>query len=312
MPYIYFMKNLAALLLTLFASLNGALAQISYPDAGLPTDTPKLFARGLHVEGLNNRDFTISPAGDELFFTTQRPKFMASTIMHATKVNGVWGKPGVAPFSGTHLDLEATFSSDGKTLYFSSNRPLADGQPKEDFDIWKVTKTAAGQWGTPENLGPVVNSAKNEFYPSVAKNGNLYFTLKADFGKGGEDIVLCKYTPKGYEAPLSLPEGIDTSFDEFNAFVDPDEQFILFSSYGRADDMGGGELYVARKDAAGTWQPAKRLPAGINSTSLDYSPYVTPDKKYLIFTSNRPVNNTATNSDRARPLDDIYWVKWGR
>ena len=303
------MKTFATLSLLVFAGLNTALAQISYPDANLPTNTPILFARGLHAEGLNNRDFTISPAGDELFFTTQRPKFMASTIMRATKINGVWGKPEAAPFSGTYLDLEATLSADGKTLYFSSNRPLADGQPKKDFDIWKVTKTATGQWGTPENLGPVVNSAKNEFYPSVAKNGNLYFTLKADFGKGGEDIVMCKYTPKGYEAPVSLPEGLDTKFDEFNAFVDPDEQFILFSSYGRADDMGGGDLYVARKDAAGNWQPAKQLPAGINSASLDYSPYVTPDKKYLIFTSNRPVT-TAVNTEGARPLDDEYWVKW--
>ncbi|MBD1362885.1 PD40 domain-containing protein [Mucilaginibacter sp. ZT4R22] len=323
MPYIYLMKNLAALLLTLFACLNGALAQISYPDAGLPTDTPKLFAPGLLTDGLSNRDLTMSPAGDELFFTIQHPKFIASVIVRVDKVNGVWGKPEVAPFSGINRDLEAAFSPDGKTLYFSSDRPLADKKPKRDFDIWKVSKTAGGQWGVPENLGAVVNSTKSEFYPSVAKNGNLYFTVEAAYGKGSEDIVLCRYTPKGYEAPISLPEDINTKFDEFNAFVDPDEQFILFTCQGRADDMGKGDLYLARKNAAGNWQPAQHLPAGINSTSLDYCPYITPDKKYLIFTSNRLSKGwyddkavdyktlKALLSEAGNGLDDEYWVKWG-
>jgi Tol biopolymer transport system component len=317
------MKKLIALWLMLFAGLNGALAQIQYPDKRVPADTPILFAQGLLTDGLSNRDLTISPTGDELFFTIQHPKFIASVIIRVTKENGIWGKPEVAPFSGLNRDLEASFSPDGKTLYFSSDRPLADKKPKRDFDIWKVTKTAGGKWGLPENLGPVVNTPQNEFYPSVAKNGNLYFTVEAAYGKGSEDIVLCKSTSKGYEAPISLPEDINTKFDEFNAFVDPDEQFILFTCQGRADDMGKGDLYIARKNAAGNWQPARHLPAGINSTSLDYCPYITPDKKYMVFTSNRLskgwYDDKAVDyktlksllSEAGNGLDDLYWVRWG-
>ncbi|OOQ61737.1 PD40 domain-containing protein [Mucilaginibacter pedocola] len=318
------MRNLAVLLFLSLTGLNYTFAQLHYPDGTPPADTPKLFARGLISDGLSNRDLTISPAGDEVFFTIQHPKFIASVIIRVAIVNGKWGKPEVAPFSGINRDLEASFSPDGKTLYFSSDRPLADGKPKRDFDIWKVSKKPDGKWGTPENLGPVVNTGKNEFYPSVAKNGNLYFTVEAAYGKGSEDIVLCKYTPKGYEAPVSLPEDINTKFDEFNAFIDPDERFILFSCQGRADDMGKGDLYLARKDATGSWQPAEHLPAGINSSALDYCPYITPDKKYLIFSSNRLskswYDDKAVNyktlkallSDPGNGLDDLYWVKWGK
>jgi hypothetical protein len=38
------------------------------------------------------------------------------------KENGKWSEPEVAPFSGTYRDLEATFTADGKTIFFSSDR----------------------------------------------------------------------------------------------------------------------------------------------------------------------------------------------
>ena len=173
----------------------------------------------------------------------------------------------------------AAFSPDGQWIYFSSDRPIS-GNEKKDFDIWRVKRLPSGKWGEPENLGPNVNSAKDEFYPSVTRSGNLYFTAELPQGRGSEDIVVCKPDGTGFGKPELLPEDIDTKFDEFNAFIDPDEQFILFSSYGRENDMGGGDLYMSRKDAQGNWLPSHHLPVPLNSGSLDYCPYVTPDKTY--------------------------------
>ncbi|MCO5950448.1 hypothetical protein [Mucilaginibacter flavidus] len=312
-------KQFTALCL-LFISTHCAFSQSTYPDNNLPGDTPQLFARGILTDGLANRDFTISPKGDEIFFTVQHLRF-ASFILRVAKVKGVWGKPEMAPFSGVFADLEATFSADGNTIFFVSNRPLKGSQPK-DYDIWKVSRGADGKWGEPVNLGPTVNTDKNEYYPSVAKNGNLYFTVEAPYGKGGEDIVVCKKTADGYAAPESLPEAINSKTGEFNAFVDPDEQFIIFGAESRAGRVGSGDLYMSKKNDAGIWQPARQLPVPINSTGLDYCPYVTADKKYLIFTSNRL--RKEWDSDKAvtydemknlitepgNGLDDIYWVKF--
>jgi len=307
-------------LLILFA-FNKAFAQLDYPAGELPVDTPRLFAKGILSDGLNNRDFAISPTGDEIFFTIQGPRFALSSILRLVKKDGKWSKPEVAPFSGKWRDLEAAFSPDGQFIYFSSDRPVS-GDTKKDFDIWRVKRLPGGKYGEPENLGPVVNSAKNEFYPSVTRSGNLYFTVEADYGKGSEDIVICKPNGTGFGKPESLPEDINTKYDEFNAFVDPDEQFILFSSYGRPDDMGGGDLYISRKNKDGDWLPVKHLPALLNSAALDYCPYVTWDKQYMVFTSNRmsktfangktkdyqQVNDLLNNPGNGS--DDIYWVKF--
>lgn len=308
-------------ILLLIFICNKAIAQ-TYPDPQLPTDTPRHFAKGMLTDGLSNRDFTISPKGDEIFYTLQQPRFVSSIILHMVKKNGKWSKPEVASFSGRYRDLEAAFAPDGQTIYFSSDRPLKDGPTKKDFDLWRVTRNNNGVWSEPENLGNTVNSGKNEFYPSVTRNNNLYFTVEADYGKGSEDIVVCKSTANGYTKPESLPEDINTKYDEFNAFIDPDEQFILLTSDGRPDNLGRGDLYISHKDKAGNWLPVKHLPAPVNSTAIDYCPFVTWDKKYLIFTSSR-LNAELTNgktktypqlksllSDAGNGWDDIYWVRF--
>src|ERR1700742_4954021 len=112
-------KGLISLLMFL-AFFKWVSAQ-TYPDTHFPNDTPRIFAPGILSDGLSNRDFTISPSGDEIFFTIQQRGFLSSTIIRLVKVNGEWSKPEIAPFSGTYRDLEATFTADGKTIFFSSD-----------------------------------------------------------------------------------------------------------------------------------------------------------------------------------------------
>ncbi|HMH31637.1 MAG TPA: hypothetical protein VK543_01335 [Puia sp.] len=181
-------------------------------------------------------------------------------------------------------DMEPAFTADGKYLFFASNRPLS-GDSLKDFDIWRVEKIN-GQWVHPVNPGPPVNTPENEFYPSPASNGNLYFTANYPGGKGKEDIYEAKWENGRYAPPVSLDSGVNSAFYEFNAFVSPDEQFIIFTSYGRKDDKGRGDLYISRKGANGNWQPAKNM-ALVNSDRLDYCPFVSFDQKILFFTSER-------------------------
>ena len=316
------MINKFILFLALVWFTNKAIGQISYPDKSTPSNLPQLFGKGVLSDGLSNRDFTISPTNDEIFFTLQQPRFLSSTILRMQKNNGRWGKPQVAPFSGKYRDLEAFFTPDGKSIYFSSDRPVSGIKAKKDFDIWKTSRLPNGKWGAPVHLDTTVNTDKDEFYPSVAKSGNLYFTVEAAYGKGKEDIVMCSPVKSGYSKPVSLSEAINSPNYEFNPFVDPDEQFIMFTSFGRKDDLGGGDLYISHKDKNGNWLPAKHLPAPINSAGIDYCPYVTRDKKYLIFTSNRANSGFSDGKTKSyqqlknilagpgNGSDDIYWVKF--
>jgi Tol biopolymer transport system component len=256
----------------------------SYFDQPPPADTPVLFAPNIISNEFGNRDMAISPDGDELFYTIQYGRGLISVIMYSKKINGKWSKPEVASFSGIYNDLEPAFSFDGTKLFFVSNRTLNNkGKPK-DYDVWFITRQNDG-WTNPQNVSAPVNSVKDEFYPSLTKNGDIYFTRAVEGRE--EDILFCKLINNKYEEAQALPDAVNSVNDEFNAFVDPGEQFIIFSVYGRKDDNGGGDLYISRKNEKGEWMQAVTLNVPVNSYYLDYCPYMTPDKKYFFFTSNR-------------------------
>ncbi len=225
----------------------------------------------------------ISPDGNDLFYTIQWYFGLYAVILHAQKKNGQWSVPDTAWFSGKFNDLEPAFSTDGSKLFFTSNRPLNSSDSAKDYDIWYLKKNG-NQWDGPFNLGAPVNTGKDEFYPSLSKTGNLYFTRNND--DAGDDIFISELKDGKYTAPQPLPETVNSKGDDFNAFIDPDEKYIIFSSFKRKDDLGRGDLYFAlrRNDA---WQPAVHFGQNINSVTLDYSPFVSPDHLYFFFTSKR-------------------------
>jgi len=281
-------------------------------------NTPQIFLPGIISNGLDNRDMTISPANDELYFTLQHRS--GSTILYCKKQGNQWSKPQVAPFSGKFSDLEPAFSPDGNKLFFTSNRSLNEKDSiLKDYDIWYLEKKG-GKWTKPINLGIVVNTDKDEYYPSVANNGNLYFTR--DNGDARDDLFVSKYANGKYEQPSALPQEINSTGYDFNAFIDPSEQFIIFSSYRRKDDLGGGDLYIS-KNKEGIWQPAIHLDTPFNSAALDYSPFISSDKKYFFFTSKRPTFSFPFKAQKklseleqlflspGNGSDDIYIVNMG-
>lgn len=286
-----------------------------------PPARPILFSEANINTNFSERDFALSPDGNEIFYTLQSPTRNFQTILYLQKdKKGNWGKPEIAPFAGRYSDLEPSFTTDGKKLFFASNRPLT-GDKIKDFDIWYVEKRD-GQWGEPKNVGEPVNTSIDEYYPSIAKNGNLYFTATRKNTIGKEDIYLSLFENGKYTDPVSLDSAINSTTYEFNAFVSPDEQFIIFTSYGRKDDKGRGDLYMSIKDEKGKWQPAKNL-ALLNSDKLDYCPFVSFDKKILFFTSERHTlketfTDKTTNyaeliSNYSSPLNgggNIYWINF--
>lgn len=253
--------------------------------ARAPKDSCALFRLPIEFQRVAVRDFALSPAKDEIFFTVESNKNTFSSIIRMIKVKEKWNVE-LAPFSGNYSDLEPTFAPDGHALYFVSNRPLSKGGKLKDFDIWKTEKLN-GSWSEAENIGSPVNTEANEFYPAIASNGNIYYTAAYKDAKGKEDIYVSRMVDGKYSAPESLPDSVNSALYEFNAYVSPDESYILFTSFGRADDMGGGDLYISKKDKSGTWTKAKNLGASINSVSLDYCPFVSLDKNYFFFTSDR-------------------------
>src|SRR5690606_9433410 len=141
------------------------------------TASAEIFAPGAISDERWQWRLTFTADGKTAYFAVSDSFFpfsrTASIFVSHQARDGSWGEPRVAPFSGTHSDIDPFITPDGRRLYFSSNRPVA-GRTKADFDIWYVERTPSG-WGEPVHAGPNVNTELDELYPSATASGTLYF-----------------------------------------------------------------------------------------------------------------------------------------
>ena len=247
----------------------------------------------------NIRDLAISIRNDEAYMTTQSPAGELSAIIRISKKDKIWQPPSLASFSGKYHDLEPYLSTDGLTLYFASNRPIDQkSEEVKDYDIWYVERSSlSAPWSTPINLGAPINTAGNEFYPIETDNGNIYFTADGEGTKGLDDIFLSVYKDGAYAAPISLDTTINTPGYEFNAYVAPNESFIIYTGYNRTDGIGSGDMYISKKMEDGKWSSSEHM-GEINSDKMDYCPFVDISRGLLYFTSRRS-GITATYKDQS-------------
>ncbi|MCB2220341.1 MAG: hypothetical protein KQI35_08105 [Bacteroidetes bacterium] len=284
-----------------------------------PGDTARLFSPSVISTPRNERDLALSPDGTEIFYSMVLPGNNLSVILYLQHDGAFWSGTQIAPFSGRYSDIEPAFTPDGQKLFFVSKRPIDTLSKKSEWNIWFTEKSKSG-WTRPQALKFPVNVEGDEYYPSISSNGNLYFTAQREDSFGGEDIYMSRMIAGEYQQPVNLGEGVNSASYEFNAYVAPDEQYLIFSSFGREDGLGGGDLYISYRVNDTMWTPARNLGPEINSNKLDYCPLVSPDGKYLFFTSQRVdpdmVNHQTKNIEDIYRLSDgirnglgnIYWV----
>ncbi|MDX1699168.1 MAG: hypothetical protein R3250_01060 [Melioribacteraceae bacterium] len=289
-----------------------------YIGQNLPNDSSEVFATGIVSTEFSVRDATFSPDGDEFFYSIRGSSFFS--ILHFTRKDNGWHGPIIAPFSGQYSDIEPCFSPDGKKLYFVSNRPLdADDKPK-DYDIWYVEKEN-DLWSEAKNLGAPINTTANEFYPSFRSDGTLYFCANYATGIGGEDLYYSKLVNGKYQNPINLGDSINSVRDEFNSFISPDGSYLMFTTTGWGKGLGSGDLWISFSKGDNEWTRPKNMGAKVNSAFFEYCPSITPDGKFLFFTSNRSNNENYSSvkityknlidglRSNLNGSENIYWIK---
>ena len=129
-------------------------------------------------------------------------------IYYSVKEGNTWKTPVTFPYNSDQWSNQhAFFDISTSTMYFSSNMPGGYG----GFDIWKSTMNGS-EWSTPENLGPNINSIKEEVFPLVSPEGYLIFASNSWPGLGGLDLFLSQDLTK---KPLNLLAGINSESDDF-------------------------------------------------------------------------------------------------
>lgn len=195
----------------------------------------------------NDGPLAITQDGNTLYFATEsfkekvffndkdkRTKYGMVSLYKATKTNGKWGNIEALPFNGKKYSTSnPSISKDGKTLYFSSNMPGSIGAT----DIWKVAIDSDGNFGTPENLGPTVNTEGRESFPFIADDDKLYFSSDSHPGFGGYDIFV---TDLNSNQIKNVGKPVNSEKDDFAFSYNKTKKMGFFSS----NRIGQDDIYI--------------------------------------------------------------------
>lgn len=174
-------------------------------------------------------------------------------LYSAENANGSWSDLKELPFNSNEYSVgHPALSKDDKLLYFVSDMPGGFG----GTDLY-VSKYEGGNWATPINLGPAINSSGNEMFPFVDEQGNLYFASDGHAGLGGLDIFYAKLM-EGVMAkkPRNLGTPINSAKDDFGLITDGERKSGFFSSNRR---QGGADDDLYRFERSGPLNPCQEV-----------------------------------------------------
>ncbi len=200
---------------------------------------------GRTINSLNNEGAQcISVDGNMCIFTgcNRRDGYGSCDLYLSYKEGDKWGKPenlGHEVNSG-NWESNPSLSADGKWLYYSSSDKSGHGKN----DIWRVEIKPGLKFGTPENLGQIVNSDGADGSPFIHPDGNtLFFASDGHTGLGNFDLFVTKLQEDGtWSVPKNLGYPINTHGEERSLIVNAGGDLAMIASE-REDSHGGIDIY---------------------------------------------------------------------
>ena len=108
----------------------------------------------------------------------------------------------------------------------------------------------------------------------------------------------------GWLEPEVLPEQVNAGQSRFNAFIDPDERFIIVCVAGHPENLGAVDYWIAFRNADDTWRGPVNLGPQVNEAGREgWSPYITPDGQWFYYLSRRVTDQPAPPLTYARMLE---------
>lgn len=235
---------------------------------------------------------SVSKDGLSLYFASNRAGGYGGNDIYVAQrehAEDDWGVPvNLGPVINTTSDeICPSLTVDGHHLYFVSNRPGCGGQ---DLYTSRRQDKHEQNWESPINLGCQVNSAQNDFSPSLFEDDagilNLYFSSNRPDGVGGVDIyVSTLQSDETFSNATNVTDLNTTSDDQRPNVRQRDGLEILFDS-NRPGSLGFDLWTSGRETTSSSWSPPVNLEI-VNSPSTEGRPSLSWDGTTLYFHSNR-------------------------
>lgn len=233
------------------ATFNPATGSWNTPvNMGIPVNS----APAKEVDPLrlgDDREPWISADGNTIYFKSDRAATMSprnnNDIFITRKVNEQWTTPELVGFPiSTDVGDEhcPAILQDGETLCFASRREGGFG----GSDIYCSNQDAAGNWMTPVNQGPHINTAAEEFHFSQDKDGMVYFTSDRPGGFGGMDIWGAMQEGKNAWGPAyNLGARVNTAGADMCPALPPGGDTVAWFSSRSDNSLGAMDIFWMKK-----------------------------------------------------------------
>jgi peptidoglycan-associated lipoprotein len=212
--------------------------------ANVDINTLTLLPQSINSENVNDGCITFSPDGKTMVFAKgnsgKRKGGNDVDLFICRFRNGTWTEPVALNINDPEAwDSSPSFSPDGRTLYFASNRK-ARGRDRAAYggtDIYSAQMDTRGRFSKVKNLGADVNTPGNELFPYVAEDMKLYFSSDGHPGFGGLDLFVVKRA-SGRTVIENLGQPMNSTGDDFGIFLFRADRGFLTSNRdgGKGDD----------------------------------------------------------------------------
>jgi outer membrane protein OmpA-like peptidoglycan-associated protein len=187
-------------------------------------------------------------------------------------------------------DFSPCISTDGATMYFTSNREngkTANDVGTYDTDIY-VSEMTKGKWGKPKNAGTPLSTTADEVVTNMGYDGTKMLLFRKEMGKEVESYDVMETFLKGasWTSPVSMSRNINTRANQtFASYNYNDVKIFYLSDLG--SNSSGMEIYFSgvmdrKKRQYGNGQTLGRV---INTKFNEGSVFMHPDGETMYFSS---------------------------
>jgi outer membrane protein OmpA-like peptidoglycan-associated protein len=185
----------------------------------------------------------ISADNKKLFLYIDNNQHKGDIFVSEIGKDGKWQapKPLDKTINTEYIENAITFTQDGKTMYFSSDRPGGKG----GMDIYKSILDKDNKWSKPINLGDTINTEHDDEAPFLSADGvTLYFSSRGHEGMGGFDIFTSTLdtVSNTWSLPRNMQYPINSTDDDIYFSITADNKYGYFSSV-KPDGIGDVDIF---------------------------------------------------------------------
>ncbi len=211
-----------------------------------------------------------------------------------------------------YREIKPIISPDGKSLYFArQDDPQNIGGKRDQQDIY-FSDFVNGKWRLAQNIGGPLNDKEPNGVCSISPDGNTMVVInfyKEDGSVEGKGASISYRTGSGWTQPIGIAIDQFVNKNQYQDFYLSNSAKYLVMAIESKETFGDQDLYVSFRNDDGTYSAPKNLGSTLNTSSVEYSPFLASDNRTLYFSSDGHGGEGGSDIFFARRLDES-WTKW--